>query len=45
MCASMADIESATAKIRRGKKIEERKKKPQGKNTLCLKKRHTFGLL
>jgi len=27
MCASMADIYSATAEIRRGKKKEERKKK------------------
>jgi len=31
MCASMADIQSATAEITRGKK---RKKKPQGKNTM-----------
>jgi len=30
MCDSMADIQSATAEIRRGKK----KKKPQGKNTM-----------
>jgi len=27
MCESMVDIQSATAEIRRGKKIEERKKK------------------
>jgi len=32
----MADIHSATAEIRRGKKEEESKKKPQGKNiTVC----------
>jgi len=31
----MADIQSATAEIRRGKKEEERKrKKPQGKNIM-----------
>ena len=31
----MADIQSATAEIRRGKKKEERrKKKPQGKNIM-----------
>jgi len=41
MCGSMADIQSPTAQIRRGKKKEERKKKernkkPQGKNiTVC----------
>ena len=35
MCRSMADIHSATAEIRRGKKKEERKKKkPQGKNIM-----------
>jgi len=32
MCGSMADIQSATAEIRRGKK--RRKKKPQGKNIM-----------
>jgi len=32
MCASMADIHSAMAKIRRGKK--DRKKKPQGENIM-----------
>jgi len=36
VCGSMADIQSLTAEIRRGKKRkkekEERKKKPQGKN-------------
>jgi len=32
----MADIKSATAEIRRGKKKKERKKKPEGKNiTVC----------
>ena len=35
MCASMADIQSATAEIRRGKKKGDRKnKKPQGKNIM-----------
>jgi len=37
MCGNMADIQSATAEIRRGKKIErkkERKKKPQGKHIM-----------
>jgi len=32
MCGSMADIQSATAEIRRGKKRRKKKKKPQGKN-------------
>jgi len=37
MCGSMADIQSATAEIRRGKEKEDRKKKPQGKNIMtCL---------
>jgi len=32
----MADIQYATAEIRRGKKIEERRyKKPQGKNIMA----------
>jgi len=33
----MADIQSATAEIRRGNKRrkKERKKKPQGKNMVC----------
>jgi len=30
----MTDIQSATAEIRRGKKIEDRKKKPQDENTM-----------
>jgi len=30
----MADIQSPTAEIRRGKKEEDRKKKPQGKNIM-----------
>jgi len=30
----MADIQSPTAEIRRGKKEKERKKKPQGKNIM-----------
>jgi len=34
MCGSMADIQSATAEIRRGEKKERRKKKPQGKNIM-----------
>jgi len=37
MCGSIADIQSAAAEIRRGKKEErkkERKKKPQGKNIM-----------
>jgi len=29
MCGSMVDIQSAAAEIRRGKKKEDRKKKPQ----------------
>jgi len=33
MCRSMVDIQSAAAEIRRGKKIEGRKK-PQGKNIM-----------
>jgi len=35
MCGSMADIESVTAEIRRGKKEDRKKKKPQGKNMGC----------
>jgi len=32
----MADIQSVVAEIRRGKKEEDRRKKPQGKNiTVC----------
>ena len=38
MCGSMADVQSATAEIRRGKKErkkeERKKKKPQGKNIM-----------
>jgi len=34
MCGNMADIQSATAEIRRGKKEERKKKKPQGKNIM-----------
>ena len=33
MCGSMADIQSATAEIRAGKK-DRKKKKPQGKNIM-----------
>jgi len=33
MCGSMADIQSATAEIRRGEK-KERKKKQRGKNIM-----------
>jgi len=32
MCGSMVDIQSATAKIRRGKKERRRRKKPQDEN-------------
>jgi len=38
MCASMVDIQSATAEIRRGKKErkkKERRKKPQGKDIMA----------
>jgi len=36
MCRSMVDIQYATAEIRRGKKIEDRRyKKPQGKNIMA----------
>jgi len=35
MCQSLVDIHSATAEIRRGKKIEEDRKKPQGKNIMA----------
>jgi len=31
----MADIQSATAEIRRGKKKKKKKKKPQGKNIMA----------
>jgi len=31
----MVDIHTATAEIRRGKKEEDRKKKPQGKNIMA----------
>jgi len=35
MCGSMADIQSATAEIRRGKKGEDEEgKKPKGKNIM-----------
>jgi len=37
MCGGMADIQSLTAEIRRGKqkrKKEKKKKKPQGKNIM-----------
>jgi len=38
MCASMTDIQSAMADIRRGKK--DRKKKPQGKNIISASATH-----
>jgi len=42
MCGSVADIQSPTAEIRRGKK-EEKMKKPQGKNIMvCLFYRATI---
>jgi len=34
MCGSMADIQSAAAEIRRGKKKEERQNKRQDKNII-----------
>jgi len=34
MCESMADIQSAAAEIRRGKKEERRKNKPQHENIM-----------
>jgi len=35
MCASMVDMESATAEIRRGKEKKKKEKtKPQGKNIM-----------
>jgi len=34
MCGSIVDIQSATVEIRRGKKEERKKKKPQGKNIM-----------
>jgi len=34
MCGSMADIQSATAEIRRAKKEERKKKKPQDENIM-----------
>jgi len=35
MCESIIDIESPTAEIKRGKKKELRRKKPQGKNIMA----------
>jgi len=35
MCGSMADIQSLTAEIKRGKKERRRKKKPQGNNIMA----------
>jgi len=35
MCGSMVDIQSVATEIRQGKKIERRKKKPQGKNIMA----------
>jgi len=34
MCASMADIHSATAEIRRGKKKKKKKEEPQDENIM-----------
>jgi len=34
MCGSIADIQSATAEIRRGKKEDRKKKKPQDENIM-----------
>jgi len=36
MCGSIADIQSSTAEIRRGKKERRRKKKPQGKEDIMV---------
>jgi len=37
----MADIQSATAEIRQGKKeLEDRQKKPQGKNIMSISAMH-----
>jgi len=36
MCGSMVDNQSLTAEIRRGKKEERKKKKPQDENTYGL---------
>ena len=36
MCGSMVDIQSPTVEIRREKKIEEDRKKPQGKNIIYI---------
>jgi len=35
MCGSMVDIQSTTAEKRRGKEIEERKKKQQDENIMA----------
>jgi len=35
MCESMVDIQSPTAEIRRGKKEERKKEKPQVKNIMA----------
>jgi len=34
MCGSMADIQSGTSEIRRGKKERKKKKKPQDENIM-----------
>jgi len=34
MCGNMADIQSVTAEIRRGKKERKKKKKPQDENII-----------
>jgi len=34
MCGSMADIQFATAEIRKGKKEDRKKKKPQDENIM-----------
>jgi len=36
MCGSMVDMQSATAEIRRGKKEETRKEKPQDENIMSV---------
>jgi len=35
MCGNMTDIQSSMAEVRRGKKEEDTKKQPQGKNIMA----------
>ena len=43
MCGSTADIQSATAEIRRGKHERQKKNKPQGKNIMACPIPYVFG--